>query len=270
MSEDLAPAAVSELLDALDRATGELAKSLANISASELTDASLLDRWSRAHVVAHLANVAEALVRMTDDALADRTTTMYPGGRADRDAQIEAGAREPRDDLLARFERSTNALASAWHEVPPERWGSTFTETELGTMQFGRLVGLRLTEIETHHADLAIGFGPRDWSTALTQTCLPLRVASLERFRHRPDADLTIDGSWLLVCDDVNKQWRVHTKDANVEIDATGRTTDADAVIRGSATDLTALLLGRQDPSMLSVSGDATRARTFKRAFPGP
>ena len=56
-------------------------------------------------------------------------------------------------------------------------------------MQFGRLVGLRLTEVETHHADLAIGFGPRDWSPELTQSCLPLRIASLARFRRRPDAD---------------------------------------------------------------------------------
>ena len=46
---------------------------------------------------------------------------------------------------------------------------------------------------------------------------------------------------------------------------------NADTVIRGTATDLTALLLGRQDPSMLAVSGDAALARPFKRGrSPGP
>ena len=137
-------------------------------------------------------------------------------------------------------------------------------------MQFGRLVGLRLTEIEVHHADLAIGFGPRDWSSELTQTCLPLRVASLARFRRRPDADRTIDGSWLLVCDDLGRQWRVEAHDSDVEIDDTATNADADTVLRGSATDLTALLLGRQGPSMLAVSGDATLARRSSGPFPGP
>jgi hypothetical protein len=41
-------------------------------------------------------------------------------------------------------------------------------------------------------------------------------------------------------------------------------------VLRGSALDLTAVLLGRQAPVMLAVSGNAAHASAFKRAFPGP
>jgi hypothetical protein len=159
-----------------------------------------------------------------------------------------------------------------WHAVPWERWGKPFTETELGTAQFGRLVGLRLTEVEVHHSDLAVGFGPRDWSRELTQTCLPLRLASLARYRRRPDADQTIDGTWALVCDDLDRRWRVRADLADVAIvdfEPANRD-DAGVVLRGTATDLTALLLGRQDPAMLAVSGDTARARAFKRAFPGP
>jgi maleylpyruvate isomerase len=272
--DDLAPASVAALLTALDRATVELTEALARVPASAIADPSLLDGWSRAHVLAHLTNVADALVRMTQDALADRITAMYPGGRAERDAQIDADARQASDALLTRFEESSRALAVAWHEVPPGRWGSAFTETELGTMQFGRLIGLRLTEVEAHHADLGIGFSPRSWSPELTQTCLPLRVASLARFRRRPDADHDIDGSWLLACDDLDRRWRVETHHAEAAIEESHRDAPAnarvDAVIRGSATDLTALLLGRQAPSMLAVSGDAALARAFKRASPGP
>ncbi len=57
--------------------------------------------------------------------------------------------------------------------------------------------------------------------------------------------------------------------DTDVEIDDDA-STDADAVLRGSATDLTALLLGRQRAAMLAVSGDTAHVAAFKHAFPGP
>jgi maleylpyruvate isomerase len=271
---DLPSGAVGSLLTALDVATDDLSASLARASAFELGEPSLLEGWSRAHVVAHLANVAAALVRMTHDALADRSTSMYPDGRALRDAEIESVAAQPWEDLHAWFVQSTGALTNTWHSVPWERWGQPFTESELGSMQFGRLVGLRLTEVEVHHADLAVGFGPREWSPALTRTCLPLRVASLGRLRRRPDADHTINGSWVLECDELDQRWSVHANHGEVRIDEIEQSDHdrptADVVLRGSALDLTAVLLGRQDPAMLAVSGDTARAGAFKRAFPGP
>ena len=273
ISADVPPEVVSVLLTALDRTTDDLSASLARASGPELAGPSLLDGWSRAHVVAHLTNVAEALVRMTHDALAERPTTMYPRGRADRGVQIDAVAALSWDELHTKFVQATAALMHIWRAVPWERWGRPFTETELGTAQLGRLVGLRLTEVEVHHSDLALGFGPRDWSRELTRTCLPLRLASLERYRRRPDADQAISGTWLLVCDDLDRRWRVRADQADVAIVdvAPGRDDDqADVVLRGHATDLTALLLGRQDPAMLWVSGDTARAAAFKRAFPGP
>jgi uncharacterized protein (TIGR03083 family) len=274
VSADLPAGAVGSLLTALDVATDDLSASLARASASELAEPSLLGGWSRAHVVAHLANVAAALVRMTHDALTDRTTSMYPDGRAAREAEIQSVAAQPWEELHAWFVQSTGGLTSTWHSVPWERWGRPFTETELGSIQLVRLVGLRLTEVEVHHADLAIGFGPREWSPALTRTCLPLRVASLTRFRRRPDADRTINGSWILECDDLDRHWSVHAQHEEVRIDEIEPShrdqTSADVVLRGSALDLTAVMLGRQDPAMLAVSGNAERAAAFKLAFPGP
>ena len=274
VSADLPAGAVGSLLTALDVATDDLSASLARASASELAEPSLLDGWSRAHVVAHLANVAAALVRMTHDALADRATSMYPDGRAARDAEIESVAAQPWEELHAWFVQSTGALTSTWHSVPWERWGRPFSDAEFGSMQFGRLVGMRLTEVEVHHADLALGFGPREWSPALTRTCLPLRVASLTRLRGRPDADQAVNGVWILECDELDRRWRVHAQHGDVRIDEIEPSqrdkATADVVLRGSALDLTAVLLGRQAPVMLAVSGNAAHASAFKRAFPGP
>ena len=49
-----------------------------------------------------------------------------------------------------------------------------------------------------------------------------------------------------------------------------GFVTGSVVAIWASLAPITALLLGRQDPAMLAVSGDTARARAFKRAFPGP
>ena len=161
--------------------------------------------------------------------------------------------------------------------MPWERWGRTFTDAELGPMQFGRLVGMRLTEVEVHHADLAFGFGPRKWSPALTRTCLPLRVASLTRLRNSPAADHSVNGSWILQCDDLDRRWNVVADQERVWIDEIAPTHHdkmmADVVLRGTALDLTAVLLGRQDPVMLAVSGNAARRRVqacVPRAVTGP
>jgi maleylpyruvate isomerase len=268
ISEDPQPAEAARLLDTVDRATQQLSASLAGVSVADLVEPSLLDGWSRAHVVAHLANVADAMVGMTRDAMADRPTRMYPGGREQRNADIEAAARTAPKQLLEHFERSAAELASVWRELPRDAWGTAVNEDEFGAMQLGRLVAWRLTEVEVHHADLAIGFGPRGWSPEFARGCLPLRIASLARLRRRSDADRIVEGAWLLVCDDLDTRWRVETHGADVEIEVTNAR--AGTVVRGTAHDLMAFLLGRQGPAMLAVAGDATRALEFKQAFPGP
>src|SRR5262249_46487859 len=68
------------VLDGLEAATSRL---LATVRAhtSVLGQASLLPDWSRVNVLGHLRYVTEALVRITDGALAGRPEDMYPGGR---------------------------------------------------------------------------------------------------------------------------------------------------------------------------------------------
>jgi maleylpyruvate isomerase len=268
ITEDPQPAEAARLLDTLERATSGLSSSLARVSGKDLAEPSLLDSWSRSHVVAHLGNVADCLIRMTGDALAGRPTRMYPGGREQRNLEIDNAARLPPKQLLERFERSAAELATVWRDVRRDQWGTSFTESELGTMQLGRLVAMRLTEIEVHHADLAVAFGPRSWSPEFARGCLPLRIASLPRLRRRSDADRVVEGTWLLACDDLNTQWWVETHNGEVEIAMTG--TRADTVLAGTAHDLMAFLLGRQGAAMLAVAGDTARALEFKQAFPGP
>uniref|UniRef100_UPI00262ED002 maleylpyruvate isomerase N-terminal domain-containing protein n=1 Tax=Trebonia sp. TaxID=2767075 RepID=UPI00262ED002 len=69
-------------------------------SASRMTDddcsaPSLLPGWSRGHVLAHWARNADGQTRMLLAAQRGEVTAQYPGGDAQREADIEAGASRP-------------------------------------------------------------------------------------------------------------------------------------------------------------------------------
>ena len=166
--------------------------------------------WSRAHVVAHLTNVADALVRMTHDALADRPTTMYPGGHADRDAQIHSVARR--------------VVGRAPHVVRAGRRPRSCTSGTRCRGNDGGDPSPRPSSAPCSSGAWSACDSPRSRSTTPTsrsgsgRTTGPAssrrrvcRSASRRstRYRRRPDADQTIDGSWLLVCDDLDRRWRV-------------------------------------------------------------
>jgi maleylpyruvate isomerase len=56
---------------------------------------SLLAGWSRGHVLAHWARNADGQTRMLLAAMRGDLTAQYPGGNAQRHADIEAGAARP-------------------------------------------------------------------------------------------------------------------------------------------------------------------------------
>ncbi len=69
-------------------------------SASKMTDdgcraPSLLPGWSRGHVLAHWARNADGQTRMLLAAVRGEVAAQYPGGDAQREADIEAGAARP-------------------------------------------------------------------------------------------------------------------------------------------------------------------------------
>ena len=61
--------------------TGRTRMLVAALERCDLLAPSALPEWSRLTIACHLRYGAEALARMTHDALAGRTTAYYPGGR---------------------------------------------------------------------------------------------------------------------------------------------------------------------------------------------
>ena len=189
---DNAAAEAPDPTEALGRHTAALlatARTLEHIDA-----ASLCPGWSRGHVLTHVARNADALARLAQGALTGVPAPMYPGGTAGRNAEIEAGARRPLDDLVADVSASAEALApslgrlrshavSEWVEM---RGGQRIPATALPT--------LRLREVVYHHVDLDAGFTFDDVEPALVVEFLRDEVDRLAENAAAPPLVLRPDG----------------------------------------------------------------------------
>lgn len=116
-----------------------------------------------------------------------------------------------------------------------------------------------------HSVDLGLT-GLDGWSERFVDTLLPLRLAWLGNARHRGDADLGLNGSWVLT--DGLATWLVQANGADVVVGEVARERSADCRLTGTRRDLLALLLGR--PAEVERVGLPELRDGFKAAFPGP
>lgn len=147
-------------------ATTRYLGALSDLVDDDVTAPSLLPGWTRGHVVTHLARNADALGNLLRGAEAGEERFMYDAPER-RDADIEAGAGRSAHDLrvdsasaAGRFLQAINELDVRHEDVPVRRapGGAAFPAREVAT--------LRWVEVEVHHADLGLGFGPSDWEPA--------------------------------------------------------------------------------------------------------
>ena len=155
-------AAQRRLSDLIDDATQRLLGRARVIAEPELRAASLLPRWTRAHVLAHVARSADAMRTLLVGARSGQERPAYASQEA-RDAGIEHGARLKPAELVADLAGSAMALRTVMRETPDEAW--QFEIRVLGSPPFpaGGLLVQRLVEVELHHCDLGTGYGPDDW-----------------------------------------------------------------------------------------------------------
>jgi uncharacterized protein (TIGR03083 family) len=266
---DAAPALAAA---AADR-TCNLIAMLRDLDELALHAPSALPGWSRLTIACHLRYGAQAVRRMTDDALAGRATSYYPEGRdRQRPRTLAPTAGESIADLLEDWLTTAAALDDTWRALDAHRWATPVVETpdnpDLGTIPLARLVLARLTEVEVHGTDLDIG--APDWSSTLVEVALPTRLRWLatRRTNHRA-VDPTVQGSWLLRATD-GFRWLVTVDGDHVDSRAATDDDTADATITGTHRDLLALLLGRPRRQPLRHDGDDELAAAFARAFPGP
>ena len=114
--------------------------------------------------MAHLLRNAEGLAAALQGVVAGEQVPMYPSQER-RDGDIdELAAAVDRAELRDRLLSSTTELADALAAVPADAWGTSIERVAGGrTFPATAVPGMRLREVEIHHADLGAGYTPADW-----------------------------------------------------------------------------------------------------------
>jgi maleylpyruvate isomerase len=136
---------------------------LQHLTDAEVTQPSLLPGWTVGHVATHIARNAEGHTRMLDAAIRGEVGQMYPGGREQRNSDIEAGARRSAAELAADVADGVVQLEATWAVMSAEAWAGRGTlmdrEVTMSDLPF-----IRWREVAVHHADLGIGYSWSDWN----------------------------------------------------------------------------------------------------------
>jgi maleylpyruvate isomerase len=157
---------------------------------------SMLPGWSIGHVLTHLARNADGHVRRLEAALHGEDVARYPGGKAQRDGEIEAGASRAARELAADVSTSAGRLEDVWSQSQAAKWPNRQLLGDdhwLTTESPWR----RLREVEVHHVDLGLGYQPRDWPAEYVRWELPVVLAQLpDRLREPNDSRRLL--AWLI------------------------------------------------------------------------
>lgn len=180
---------------------------LDGLERSRITDAtarrpSLLPGWSVGHVLTHLARNADSHRRMVEAAADDRVVDQYPGGAAQREAEIEAGARRPARQLLDDLGTSEESLWAAWDGVSPETWARQSRRWGSQPWPMAEQPFLRWREVALHSTDLGLDvLTPESWSDAYVAHELRRQLAALAaRLPGRLPVDVVVtDRGWDVV-----------------------------------------------------------------------
>ncbi len=195
-----------DAMEWLEAATSRLEATTAQLGASDLSAASALPGWSRAHVLAHIAGNANGLRSLLLAARSGEALRMYANPNA-RVADIEAGAARPHDVILADVVESARRFRAEVRAMPEPAWANTviFSSGQPNARSFPaeRLLYLRLAEVEVHHVDLAMGYGFTDTPTELSEWLL-------RDFSHRCGGALARgqDGQWTATITDEARSWQ--------------------------------------------------------------
>lgn len=148
----------------LPDATRRLIRTADGLSDDDYAAPSGCPGWTRGHVLAHLALNAEALAGALAGIVEGERVPMY-AAQEDRDADIEELAAAGPTVIRSRLLGACTDVVDAFAALPEDQRDTTIDRVPGGrSFAAGEVPGMRLREVEIHHADLAAGYGPSDWS----------------------------------------------------------------------------------------------------------
>jgi len=219
--------APTEQLDWWQRGEEHLGTALGRLTDEEFTGPSLLPGWTRAHVLAHLARSADALVDLLTWARTGVETPAHPSDEA-RDAQIAETAALSPAELRGEVLAATRRLAAAVRELPAQAWAAQVRTRQGHDLPAAELPWLRAREVWVHAVDLDAGIG----------------------FADVPDDVLAA------VVDDVFRQWDARDAVPDVALFAGDREWGTGSLaVAGTLPAVTAWITGRSDGADLQADG---------------
>jgi len=139
-----------------------LEASLATLTDAQVVAPSLLPDWTVGHVLTHIARNADSFVLMLDAAARGEVGAQYPGGRPQRNADIDAGAARTADAVRDDVARSNAVLETAFSVASAGGWVGE-GDSVLGRLPMAELPFRRWRETVVHHADAGLDFTWRAW-----------------------------------------------------------------------------------------------------------
>ncbi|MGH3457063.1 maleylpyruvate isomerase family mycothiol-dependent enzyme [Aeromicrobium sp.] len=231
---------VATRVDALRASTATLFRTLDDFDEQLLRGPSLLPGWSRAHVLAHLARNADAMVNLATWARTGDETPMYASYEK-RNADIEAGAGRSLTELVADVRASDEHMMDALNALTTEQWSSTIRWGRAQTEGAASAIpNIRRAEVEIHHLDLDVGYGLAQFPDDFVDNML---VEVADDFSGRDDAP-----GLVLVADD-GRRWVVEPGGQEVH---------------GRPAALLGYLLGRTDGEDLQTDGELPKLGAWR------
>jgi maleylpyruvate isomerase len=232
---EVAAADLAELMGATAAAHQRMWVSASRMTDDSFSSPSLLPGWSRAHVLAHWARNADGQTRMLQAAMHGEVATQYPGGDAQRTADIETGAARPAPLILQDVRAAIDRVEDAWRRMPLEAW-SRPTGARIGQRPAWKSVWARWRETEIHHVDLKAGYTHDHWPAEFVTLMLPRVVSTL-------DTRLTDKTPVRVQADD--REW--------TQASAAAGPSDDPVIVRGVASAVLTWLIGRPVPATANL-----------------
>jgi maleylpyruvate isomerase len=237
---EVAAVHLTDLMCAAVAAHQRMWMSAIRMSDDDYRASSLLPGWSRGHVLAHCARNADGQTRMLLAAMHGQVAVQYPGGDAQREADITAGAARPGRLILEDVRAAIDRVEDTWRQMPPDAWDKP-TGARIGQRPAWQSVWARWRETEMHHVDLDVGYTHDDWPAEFVRLMLPRLLATLEsRLPDEVAVRVETDG----------REWSRAGVTAAVSADP--------LTVRGSAPVVLCWLTGRPVPA----GADITAARS--------
>lgn len=160
-----------EALDALAASTQRLLSAAHSLDETRLREPSRLPGWTRGHVLAHIAGNAVGLSNLATWAATGVETPQY-ASREEREREINQGAADSKDVIVARVVATADRLADALAAIPADRMDFEVRFLSGATTKAKRIVAARMREVEIHHVDLDVGYEPSSWPPAFVHDAL--------------------------------------------------------------------------------------------------